>query len=141
MPDVYATCSKDDEHRIKPRHVHEFNDLNSIETNEISDEPRTEVPKDQYLSEQKKALSNHPKISPSQIFSVKMLYIHKDYDGQFFNNIAVLELDRKVSFLNGVNVIGISTNTSDIKPGDVLSLYGWDKVSDLPFKKLQNLYE
>lgn len=64
-----------------------------------------------------------------------MLYIHKDYDGQFFNNIAVLELDRKVSFLNGVNVIGISTNTSNVGPGDVLSLYGWDKVSDLPWKE------
>ncbi|XP_063708575.1 uncharacterized protein LOC134837161 [Culicoides brevitarsis] len=101
--------------------------LNSIENNEIGDEIR--VSKEENIDRTSERPEIQPKtlrISPSLIFSVKNIYFHKDYDGQFFNNIAVMELDRRVSLLNGVNVIGIVNNYSYIYSGDTLSLYGWD---------------
>lgn len=136
MSDVMAneneTKPKNNHIRAR-RHVHNFDHLNATDTNVLGDGLNS---KNQYLSESKQTsykdkpkFQSLTKIRASQIFSIKKLYIHKDYDGHFSNNIAVLELVYPVSLNHGVNVIGINDDPDEIHPDDELYAYGWDNVS------------
>nr|ACM40901.1 putative serine protease [Culicoides nubeculosus] len=127
MPDVFPIQSdniKNESKKASINHHHELDHLNSIETNAIESE--SSHSKDEHYSENKN-IDASEKIKPSQIFSAKHIYLHKDYDGQFLNNIAVIELDRAVNLKNGVKIIDINHDLFKIHAGDEISGYGWDR--------------
>uniref|UniRef100_A0A336MMD9 CSON002226 protein n=1 Tax=Culicoides sonorensis TaxID=179676 RepID=A0A336MMD9_CULSO len=110
-------------------HHHELDDLNSIETNEIA-KGATMHSKDSHYSEKKSPdlnVDTLDQINPSQIFTTKHIYLHKDYDGRFLNNLAVIELDRDIDMKSGVQIIKINDDSFKIQAGDEMSGYGWDE--------------
>lgn len=85
----------------------------------------------QFNNMHKKIFVSRPiidRLQSYQVFKANKIYTHIGYDGEFLNNIAIIELNRKVDLTNQIRVISINHDNSVLNPGDELTLYGWDEV-------------